>query len=141
MFGKGNTRIKNALINQWDSAWTTIDATITLTQGGTTEDTSAAIDLAGKSSVEISIDADYSNDVKATGGLFIYLLRDINGTAYEVELDEPWGFEMPFTQNSTRRRTFSVDPSMFSNFKILLDWDNSTGGSAVTVATMVRYVG
>ena len=139
-YTKGNRAIKNAITNQWDSAWTTIDAAITLTNGGTIVDTSAAIDLTGKSSVEISIDADYSDHAKATGGLFVFLLRDINGTDYEVELDEPWGFEMPFTQNSTRRRTFSIDPSMFSNFKIHLDWDNSTGSSAVTVATMVKYV-
>ena len=123
----------------WDAGWTVIDAAIVLTQGGTIIDTSAVIDCDGKAACEISIDADYSNHAKATGGLFIYVLRDIDGTSYEVEADLPWGFEMPFTQAGTHRRCFTVDCSQISEFQIHLDWDNSTGSSAVTVATAVKY--
>jgi len=121
----------------WDNSWTTIDAAITLTQGGTTTDICAVVDCDGKAACEISIDADYSNHAKATGGLFVYVLRDINGTDYEDETDKPWGYEMPFVQNGTRRRTFTVEK--ISKFKILLDWDNSTGSSEVVVATMKKY--
>jgi hypothetical protein len=123
----------------WDAGWTVIDAAIVLTQGGTDDDTSAVIDLDGKAACEISIDADYSNHAKATGGLFIFVLRDIDGTSYETEADGPWGFEMPFLQNGTRRRCFNVDCSQISEFKLYLDWDNSTGSSSVTVATAVKY--
>ncbi len=123
----------------WDAAWTVVDAAIVLTQGGTTEDTSAAISLDGKAACEVSIDADYSNHAKATGGLFIWILRQIDAAADEAEIDGPWGFEMVFTQNATNRRTFNVDAGSASSFKILLDWDNSTASAAVTVATAVKY--
>ena len=123
----------------WDAGWSVIDAAIVLTQGGTTDDTSAVIDCDGKAAVEISIDVDYSNHAKATAGLFVYVLRDIDGSDYEVEADGPWGFEMPFTQSGTHRRTFTVDCSQISEFKIYLDWDNSTGSSVATVATAKKY--
>ena len=123
----------------WDAAWSAIDAAIVLTQGGTVTDTSDAISLDGKAACEVSIDADYSDHAKATAGLSVYLLRDVNGTDYEAVTDLPWGFEMIFTQNSTNRRTFTVDPGSVGSFKILLVWGNTTGSSAVTVATSVRY--
>lgn len=119
-------------------AWATIDAAIVLTQGGTTTDTSAEIDLDIKSACEVSIDVDYSNHAKATGGLSVYVLRDVNGTDFEAIADLPWGFEMPFTQNSTNRRTFTVDPGSVGSFKIYLSWANSTGSSVATVAMMYR---
>jgi len=114
---------------------TVVDGTVTWTCTDDDTDTSAAIDLDVKASIEISIDADYSNHAKATGGLFVYILRDINGTDYESEADGPWGFEMDFLQAGTRRRTFVLSGIDFSRFKIFLDWDNSTASSAVTVAT------
>ena len=89
----------------------------------------------GYAAIEISVDADYSDHVKATGGLFVYILRDINGTDYETEDDNPWGFEMPFVQNGTRRKTFVLSGADYSRFKIFLDWDNSTAGSNVDVVT------
>ena len=119
-------------------AWATIDAAIVLTQAGTTTDTSAEIDLDGKSACEVSIDTDYSNDAKATAGLRVYLLRDVNGTDFEDSADLPWGFEMPFTQSGTNRRTFTVDPGLIGSFKIYLSWGNTTGGSVATTATMYR---
>jgi hypothetical protein len=123
----------------WDAAWTVLDAAIVLTQGGTTEDTSDEVSLDGKAACELSIDADYSNHAKATGGLFVWILRDINETDFEAEADLPFGIEMVFTQAGTNRRTISIDPSQVSKFKVLLDWDNSTASSAVTVATSLRY--
>lgn len=118
----------------WPLSWTQ-EFSGTLTQGGTDTDTSDAIDLDVKASIEITIDADYSDHAKATGGLFVFILRDINGTDYESEADNPLGFEMPFVQNGTRRRSFVLQGIDFSRFKIHLDWDNSTANSAVTVVT------
>lgn len=122
----------------WDASWTVIDAAIVLTQGGTIVDTSDAVSLDGKAACEVSIDADYSNHAKATAGLRVYVLRDINGTDYEAVADLPWGFEMPFTQAGTNRRSFVVDPGKIGRFKLYLDWGNTTGSSAVTVATSYR---
>ena len=104
----------------WPLSWTD-EFTGTLTQGATDTDTSVAIDLDVKASIEISIDVDYSNHAKATGGLFVYILRDINGTDYESEADNPWGFEMDFLQNGTQRRTFVLHGIDFSRFKISLE--------------------
>ena len=123
--------------HDWGS-WTVIDAAIVLTTGGTVSDTSAVIDLDKLSGCEVSIDADYSNHAKATGGLEIKILRDIDGTDYEADADEPWGFEMPFVQSGTRRRTFNVDPGQVSKFKLLLKWLNTTADSNVTVATAYK---
>ena len=53
----------------WDDTWTAIDAAVALTQGETTTDNSDTIDLDGKAACLISIDTDYSNHAKATGGL------------------------------------------------------------------------
>jgi hypothetical protein len=123
----------------WDAAWTAIDAAIALTQGGVTTDTSAEIDLDGKAACLISIDTDYSNHAKATGGLFIYLLRETGDDSDEAEADGPWGFEMPFTQNGTNRRVFFISAAQFQKFKLHLDWDNSTGSSVATTRTDIKY--
>ena len=122
----------------WADTWSD-EYTGTLTQGGTTEHPSDAISLDGKAAICISVDADYSNHAKATGGLFVHILRDINGTDYEVKADSPYGFEMVFTQNGTNRTQFCLDAAQFGpSIKILLDWDNSTASSAVTVATKYK---
>ncbi len=121
----------------WDGSFTVIDTDIALSEGAVDSDVSAVIDLIGRKSAEISVVADYTNHVKATAGLFIYLLRNVNDSDYEVEADKPWGFEMEFTQNATRSRTFNVDPVIFSKFKIMLDSANSTSGAGVTVDTKV----
>lgn len=124
----------------WDAAWTAIDTALAHQEGeASAESISAVIDLDGKAACTITIDVDYSNHAKATGGLFVYLLADINGTDYEVEADGPWGFEMPFTQNDTHRRKFFVDPKTYNKFKLMLDWDNSTTDSIATVTTKVKY--
>jgi hypothetical protein len=123
----------------WDASWTAIDAAIVLTQGGATTDTSAEIDLDGKAACLISIDTDYSDHAKATGGLFVYLLRETGDDSDEAEADNPWGFEMPFTQNGTNRRVFPISAADFQKFKIHLDWDNSTGSSVATTRTDIKY--
>jgi len=123
----------------WPLSWTQ-EYSGTLTTGGTVTDTSDAIDLDVKSSIEISIDADYSNHAKATGGLRVYILRDVNGTDFEIDPvadsnSVPWGFEMPFSQNGTIRRTFTLYGVDISRFKIFLHWANTTASSNVAVVT------
>ena len=120
-------------------AWNVLDAAMVLTEGGTENDTSAEIDLDVTAACEVSIDADYSNDAIAAGtGLYVYILRDIDGTAFEGIDDAPWGFMMPTVINVTRRRTFSVDPKMIGKFKVYLLWTNTTSGAVATIATAYR---
>lgn len=123
----------------WDDAWSAIDAAIVLTQGGTTTDLSAEIDLDGKAACLISIDTDYSNHAKATAGLSVFIARETGDGSFEAEADGPWGFEMPFTQNGTNRKVFFLSAAQFHKFKILLDWDNSTGSSVATTRTDIKY--
>lgn len=119
----------------FEDSFTTLQDEVTLTQGGTTEDTSSAIAMDGKAGVEVAIKAVYSNHAKATAGLKVYFCRDAND-AYEVAGDGPMGFEMPFTQNDTHRRTVFLGPA--SNYKIHLVWGNTTSSSAVTVTTSYK---
>lgn len=123
----------------WNINWTAIDAAIVLTQGGTTTDSSAVITLDRKTACLISIDTDYSDHAKATGGLFVYILRETGDGNYESKADGAWGFEMTFTQNSTNRKVFFLDGSQYNKFKIHLDWDNSTGSSVATTRTDIKY--
>jgi len=123
----------------WPLSWTQ-EYSGTLTTGGTITDTSDAIDLDVKASIEISIDADYSDHAKATGGLKVYILRDVNGTDYEIDPvtdsnSKPWGFEMAFSQNATIRKTFTLYGIDFSRFKIFLHWANTTSSSNVAIVT------
>lgn len=113
-------------------------ATTVLTTGGSVTATSAAQDMDIKAACEISVDADYSNHAKATGGLKIYILGDINGTDYEVVADLPFGFEMVFTQNGTNRRVFPVDPKQYGSFKVHAVWENTTASSNVSVTVKIR---
>ena len=123
----------------WDASWTAIDAAIVLTQGGTIIDNSATIDLDGKAACLISIDTDYSDHAKATGGLFVYIVKEAGDGSFEVEADGPWGFEMPFTQVGTNRVVFALSAADFQKFQIHLDWDNSTGSSVATTKTDIKY--
>jgi len=123
----------------WPLSWTG-EYSGTLTTGGTVTDTSAAIDLDVKESIEISIDADYSNHAKATGGLYVYILRDVNASDYEIDPvtdsnSKPWGFEMAFSQNATIRKTFTLYGIDISRFKIFLHWANTTASSNVAIVT------
>ncbi|HIJ70662.1 MAG TPA: hypothetical protein HPP87_04775 [Planctomycetes bacterium] len=125
----------------WPASWTT-EFDGTLTTGGTIVDISDIIDLDMKASVEISITAVYNDYAKATGGLFVYILRTTNGTDFEISpyIDansQPFGFEMAFSQNGEIRRTFSLSALEVSKLKILLWWKNTTANSAVAVTT--RY--
>lgn len=123
----------------WEANWTVLDAAITLTQGGTITDQSAEIDCDGKAAIMISVDSDYSDHAKATGGLVITLLRDVDDTVYESVDGAAVTFEMPFTQNSTERKTVVIDCSKIQKFVLRQDWNNTTGSSAVTSATAYKF--
>ena len=123
----------------WDASWTTLSGSVVLTQGGTTTATLDQQDLDGKAAALISVDTDYSDHAKATAGLSVFLLQEAGDGSDEAEADGPWGFEMPFTQNATNRKVFSVSAADFQKFKIHLDWDNSTASSVSTSDVRIKF--
>ena len=123
----------------WDASWTAIDAAIVLTQGGTTTDASATIDLDGKAACLISIDTDYSNHAKATAGLNIYITKETGDGSFESIADGAWGFEMAFTQAGTNRRVFFLSAAQFQKFQLYQSWGNTTGSSVATTRTDIKY--
>jgi len=123
----------------WDANWSVLDAAIALTQGATTTDQSAEIDCDGKAAIAISFDTDYSDHAIATGGLVIYILRDVDDTVYESLNGASVVFEMPFTRNSTERKTIMLDCSQFQKIVVYQKWNNSTGSSVATTATAYKF--
>ena len=123
----------------WDAAWSVVDAAIVLTTGGAITDSSAEIDLDGKAACLVSIDVDYSDHAKATGGLFVHIIRETGDGSFESRADGAWGFEMVFTQNSTNRKVFALSAANYQKFKILLDWDNTTANAVATTQTDIKY--
>lgn len=123
----------------WDTDWTVLDAAIVLTTGGTITDQSAEIDCDGKAGIIFSIDTDYSDHAKATGGLRISIKRDVDDTVYESTKGAAVVFEMPFTQNSTERKTFALDVSKFHKIVLVQDWLNTTADAVATTATAYEF--
>ena len=123
----------------WEANWTVLDAAIALTVGGTITDESAEIDCDGKAAIMISIDTDYSDHAKATGGLKISIKRDIDDTVYESANGAAVVFEMPFTQNSTERKTIALDVSKFQKIVLVQDWLNTTASAVATTATAYKF--
>jgi len=123
----------------WEANWTVLDAEIVLTVAGTITDQSAEIDCDGKASILISIDTDYSDHAKATGGLKISIKRDIDDTVYESAKGAAVVFEMPFTQNNTERKAIALDCSKFQKIVLVQDWLNTTGSAVATTATAYKF--
>ncbi len=123
----------------WDANWSVLDASIVLTVAGTITDQSAEIDCDGKAAILISIDTDYSDHAKATGGLEISILRDIDDTVYESANGASVNFEMPFTQNATERKTFVLSCAQFQKIVLVQDWLNTTASAVATTATAYKF--
>jgi len=119
-------------------AWTACGvAAEVLTTAGTILLTTDAIDLDGKAACLVAIAVTYSDHVKATGGLEVAILDDVNGT-YQEQLDIGTGFEMIFTQADIRYLNISVDPKYHQLFKIMCDWNNTTGNSTATITIQYK---
>ncbi len=123
----------------WEANWTVLDASIVLTVAGTITDQSAEIDCDGKAAIMISIDTDYSDHARLTGGLEISILRDIDDTVYESANGAAVNFEMPFTQNGTERKTIALNCSQFQKIVLVQDWLNTTASGVATTATAYKF--
>lgn len=115
----------------WDAGWTVLVNGQAISSGG--DHTSGAVELDQKAAAEVSIEADYAAG-SPTEGLRVYLLRELDGTNYETEADEPWGFMLPHSGGVERRRTISVDAAQIGRFKLLC-----TNDSGVGITVTVRY--
>ena len=123
----------------WDASWTAIDAAVVQQEGeASASDSSATIDLDGKAACLISIDSDYGDFAKVTGGLKVYIARETGDGSFET-VNSAWGFEMPFVQAGTRRKVFFLDASQFQKFQLLLVWANTTTDATVTSRTDIKY--
>ena len=124
----------------WEANWTTLEAALAQQEG----EASAThqldeVDLDGKAACLISIDTDYSNHAKATAGLKVYVLRDIDDTVYESVNCASVAFEMYFTQNSTERKTIFLSAQQFQKFVLYFVWGNTTTDSIATSAVAIKY--
>jgi len=124
----------------WDTNWATLEASLAQQEG----EASAThqldeVDLDGKAACLISIDSDYSDHAKATGGLQVSVLRDVDDTVYESEAGAAVNFEMPFTQNDTERKTIFLSAQQFQKFVLYLNWANTTTDAIVTSTVLIKY--
>ena len=103
----------------------------TITDGSNA--TTAAIDNDNITGTEISVTVVY-DATTADEGVKVYVLRDVDGTNYEAVVDGPWSFMMPYTINTTHRRTFTVLGNNTSKFKVEV-----TNDSGASVTATVRY--
>jgi hypothetical protein len=117
----------------WTLTWTTTSINASTLSSGGGEATTAAISNDGKLDTEVSITAAYASGTVGANDCIVYLLRDVDGTDYEVIADNPWGFAMAKTVSTTHRRTFTV-PASVGRFKIMVR--NNTG---VNADVTVRY--
>jgi len=90
--------------------------------------TSGAISNDGKLATKVGITVAYGGT--ANEGVKVFVLGLVDGTNYEAEADDPWGFEMPFSTATTHRRTFVVPAGVHDSFKILATNDS---GAQITL--------
>jgi len=131
----------------WDASWTAVTystgtdwTAVALADEG--DQVSDAMSLDSKIACEISVKAVEDNTGACDGNLYIYLLRDTDGTNYEdftadTDNDNPQllGVINP-EQNKTRYRTMTISAHDVSAFKVALDNDS---GQELTITVKVRY--
>jgi hypothetical protein len=116
----------------WDTAWTTSSINGSAVSNAGSANT-AAIDNDGKWATEVSVQVAYG--ATASQGLRVFVDRDIDGTNYETGGSKPWGFEMPKAVSTTFYRTFTVQASEVSKFRVRVTNDS---GASVTVTVRTR---
>lgn len=115
----------------WDAAWTTTTGinAATVTNAGT--DVTETLSNDTKLATEVSIEIAYG--ATATEGVVVSILRDVDATNLEGTGDAPYAFSMPFSTNTTHRRTITISGST-SAFRVHLAND-----SGASVTATVRY--
>ncbi|MFO1259061.1 MAG: hypothetical protein U1E78_11720 [Gammaproteobacteria bacterium] len=84
---------------------------------------------------EVCVEVAYSG--VATAGARVYIVRNVKGSD-EVETDNPYGFELPFSINKTYRRNVTIDALDMAEFKVLIV--NASGGSITSTVSYRQAV-
>ena len=95
-----------------------------------------AIDNAGKTSTEVSVEVTYNGS--ATLGADIIIEREYVGTpAYEATAGAPWTIPMPFLAGATYQRVVTVPADMAGDFQVRVR-NNQAATHACTVTVRTR---
>lgn len=136
-----------AMYIDWDAAWTVVTygtgtnwTSVALADEG--DQVSDAMSLDQKIAAEISVTVVEDNTGACDGDVYVYVLRDTDGTNYEDftaddDNDNPaLLMVIDATQNKTRRKTATIYAEEVSAFKIAVDNDS---GQELAVTVKVRY--
>lgn len=93
------------------------------------------ISSTNKEVTEVCIEVAYGG--VATSGARVYIVRNVKGSD-EVETDNPYGFELPFSVNKTYRRNVTIDALDMAEFKVLIV--NASGGSITSTVSYRQAV-
>ncbi len=121
------------LYTQWDETWTTTSINVTSITSSGGAATTAAISNDQKSGTEVSVVI-----VMGTGdvGVSVFVLRETGDGSFEDQAtDRPWGLMLPYGEDFTVRRSFTVMADRASKFKIRLVNNDS---SAVTATVYYK---
>ena len=95
-----------------------------------------AVDNAGKTSTEVSVEVTYNGS--ATLGADIIIEREYVGTpAYEATAGAPWTIPLPFLAGATYQRVITVPADMAGDFQVRVR-NNQAATHACTVTVRTR---
>ena len=96
-----------------------------------------AVDNAGKTSTEVSVEVTYAG-AGETAGADIIIEREYVGTpAYEATAGAPWTIPMPFLAGATYQRVVTVPADMAGDFQVRVR-NNQEATHACTVTVRTR---
>lgn len=119
----------------WDAAWDFVTYSSGSDIDGYDLDdettlTSDAISLDQKAAVEISVKWVEGGDGAVDGDVYVYVLRDTDGTNYQTINDNPTvRARIDVVASTTRYAVFTIDAREVSSFKILVDNDSGQDGA------------
>ena len=101
----------------------------------TATDTGDATSLDKKTGCEVGITLVEDNTGAIDGDVTVHVLGSVDGTNYEnITTSGAWAFNITPVQNATVYKRFSIDPSMYGDFKLALE--NQSGQE---LAATVKY--
>lgn len=110
----------------WTGTYTALIDAASVSDGS--DNISSAVSLDDKLAAKVGVTVAYG--ATANEGVKVYVLGLVDGTNYEAEGDDPWGFVMPYSASTTHRRVFTIPASVHDSFQILVTNDS---GANVTV--------
>ena len=124
----------------YDDSWSaegSLDDVLLTTGGAVTAEGEISCD--GKGVLLLSFDIDYSNDPIVTGGLQVYIRREVAAAVYETRAGAAVAKEFPFTQNGTVRDVLELWCGEFDNILIEMVWANASVGSTAAFHMLYKF--